>query len=255
MSVNLDTKYNPAFYARFADESSRSALACVPLIMDRLGPRSVVDFGCGIGQWLSVFAAHGVADYLGIDGPHIRKDQLHIEQERFMAHDFTRPLSLGRCFDLALSLEVGEHLERGRAAAFVELLTSAAPAVAFSAAIPGQGGIGHVNEQWPWYWREMFAARGFVQLDPFRQALWRNPNVASYYQQNLFLYVDPAVHQSLIDQIGVPGKYNELTLVRTSILQELTGPGPMTRFLNRIGTRLGKLFSRHQLNRPGKSRS
>jgi hypothetical protein len=33
--------------------------------------------------------------------------------------------------------------------------------VLFSAAIPAQGGTGHVNERWPGYSRALFAARGY----------------------------------------------------------------------------------------------
>jgi SAM-dependent methyltransferase len=236
--------YSPAFYRQFDDETSRSARVCVPLIVDLLHPRCVVDVGCGMGQWLREFAAHGVADYLGIDGPHVQAQQLRIAPECFRAHDLTRPLLLDRRFDVALSLEVAEHLPRSQAAAFVELLTKAAPAVVFSAALPLQGGFGHVNEQWPWYWKQLFAARGYVHLDPFRKAIWRDPGVAVYYQQNLFLYVDPAVHQLLIERVGVPLKNEELTLVRTTILQELLAPGPFKSLMKRIAGRLGRMLGR-----------
>ena len=211
-----------------------------------LRPSSVVDVGCGQGEWLAAFAELGVAEYHGVDGAYVADDQLLIPRERFTRHDLTQPLTLGRRFDVALSLEVGEHLPARAAAEFVRGLIALAPAVVFSAAVPGQGGVHHVNEQWPWYWKELFARYGYVQLDPFRQRLWKNPDVVVYYQHNLFLYVDPAVHCGLIDRVGVPDKYSELTLVRTSILQELTAPGPVTRFWQRIGARLGRLLGRGQ---------
>jgi SAM-dependent methyltransferase len=251
LAGDLQDVYSPAFYKQFDDAVSRSARVCVPLILELLQPRSVVDVGCGIGQWLGEFTARGVEDYLGIDGPHVQAEQLRIPRERFRAHDLSQPLRLERRFELALSLEVAEHLPARQAAGFVDLLTRAAPAVVFSAAVPAQGGFGHVNEQWPWYWKQLFAVRGYVQLDPFRKALWRDPEVACYYQQNLFLYVDPAVHQALIDRVGVPAKNNELTLIRTTILQDLLAPGPLRSLLRRVAARLGRVLGRSQQGNAG----
>jgi SAM-dependent methyltransferase len=248
MIGDLQRLYNPSFYAQFDDESSRAARVCVPLIVELLTPKSVLDIGCGIGQWLVAFAAQGVQDYLGIDGPHIKDNQLRIPTERFRRRDLSQPLRLEQSFDLAVSLEVAEHLPASRAGAFVQLLVSAAPAVVFSAALPRQGGFGHLNEQWPWYWKQLFSRHGYVQLDPFRKTIWRNPEVACYYQQNLLLYVDPIVHRAAIDRVGVPEKNDELTLVRTSILQEITAPGPVMRFAGRVARRVHKLF--HRTNTP-----
>ena len=46
----------------------------------------------------------------------------------------------GRTYDLAICVEYAEHLPEARAASFIGDLTKLAPAIAFSAAIPGQGG-------------------------------------------------------------------------------------------------------------------
>jgi hypothetical protein len=61
--------------------------------------------------------------------------------------------------------------------------------VLFGAAIPGQGGVSHVNEQWPSWWRAKFAARGYEAFDVFRSRAWTTPGVAWWYRQNTFLYV------------------------------------------------------------------
>jgi SAM-dependent methyltransferase len=245
--MNINQLYDRKFYERFDDESSQSAVVIAPLILDLLRPGSLVDVGCGIGQWLEAFAGLGVEDYLGVDGPHVCPEQSRIPSSRFRRHDLSVELpDLGRRFDLALSVEVGEHLGAARAEAFVCFLTGLAPAVVFSAAVPRQGGFGHVNEQWPWYWRELFARRGYIRLDPWRRVLWDHPQVAYYYQQNLFLYVDPAVHQDIVARVGVPDKYRELTLVKTSILQDLSGPGPLGRAYRRVRVGLEALKGRRR---------
>jgi hypothetical protein len=174
------------------------------------------------------FAGIGAGDVLGVDGDHVRRDELKIPAECFRAHDLSRPPDLGRRFDVALCLEVAEHLPAESAAPLVAALAAAAPAVVFSAAVPGQGGVQHVNEQWPWYWQGLFEQRGYRCLDLFRKEIWQNPDVEAYYQQNLFLFVDPGVHGALID--AHPHALDaRLTLVQSYILRGQPRPAPWHR--------------------------
>ncbi|MGQ9763258.1 MAG: class I SAM-dependent methyltransferase, partial [Thermogutta sp.] len=173
------------------DEQARNAADVVlPILLELLPIQSVVDVGCGHGAWLSVASGHGITTVVGIDGPWVNPGELLIPTSRFIACDLTTTfVSCGK-FDLAICLEVAEHLPALRARPLVQYLTSLAPAILFSAAIPGQGGTHHINEQWPEYWESLFNACGYVRLDPIRRHVWMNPQVAWYYQQNLFLYVD-----------------------------------------------------------------
>jgi trans-aconitate methyltransferase len=219
----LITNYDCQFYAQLADEVAASAQVCVPFIRDLLTPASVVDIGCGQGDWLHAFHSGGVDDILGVDGDYVDRASLRIPPTAFKAWDLTRPLELGRRFDLAVSLEVAEHLPESCAEAFVRQLVSLAPAVVFSAAIPGQGGTYHVNEQWFWYWQQLFDQAGYCCLDLLRKTFWRHPGVAAYYQQNMFLFVDPEVHGDLLDAY-VDARGDKLTLVLTSVLRDLATP-------------------------------
>jgi SAM-dependent methyltransferase len=181
--------YTEGFYDDLARTADPSAAGVVPRLLHLASVGSVVDFGCGTGGWLAVFLAHGVADVLGLDGPWVRLDQLRIAPERFRRADLAQPIALGRRFDCALALEVAEHLPPDRADGFVADLLAAAPLILFSAAIPGQGGVEHVNEQWPGWWAERFAAHGARLVDPFRARLWDEERVAWWYRQNLLLAV------------------------------------------------------------------
>jgi SAM-dependent methyltransferase len=180
--------YDAGFYDRQVAGSIASAEVAVPLVMDLVRPASVVDLGCGLGAWLASFASRGVRDVLGLDGDYVDRSRLLISVENFRPQDLTAPVDLDRRFDLAISVEVAEHLPATAADTFVASLTALAPVVLFGAAIPFQGGSEHVNEQWPAYWAERFARHGYRAIDVLREKLWNDDRVRWWYAQNLLLY-------------------------------------------------------------------
>ncbi len=181
--------YSDAFFARQEEGSRSSARITVPLVLRFVQPTSVVDVGCGIGTWLAEFKRQGIGDCVGIDGDYVNRSLLLIEPKEFLPRDLSQPLDIGRQFDLAISLEVAEHLPAAAADTFVASLTRVAPVVLFSAAIPHQGGDGHINEQWPEYWQQHFARHGYVVADCLRERLWNLPDVEQWYAQNILFYV------------------------------------------------------------------
>ena len=178
--------YNAAFFDNLTRVSALSAARIVPLVLSAHPARSVIDVGCGRGAWLAEFAARGSA-IRGIDGAYV--SDLAIPRDAFEARDLLRPLPTGERYDLAVSLEVGEHLPGSRASGFVAELCAMADAVLFSAAIPGQGGTGHVNEQWPAYWADLFARHGYGCLDTVRPKVWSDRSIAWWFAQNTLIYV------------------------------------------------------------------
>ena len=188
-SKSTSSQYTDAYFAMHESGAVRSARAIVPLVIDLIHPRSVVDVGCGTGAWLSVVIDSGVDDVLGVDGAYVDPARLLIPAERFVAHDLETPLELGRRFELALSLEVAEHLPASSGSVHIKSLVDLAPVVLFSAAVPGQGGIGHVNEQWQDYWAGLFAEHNYVPVDAIRPVIWKRQEVEPWYAQNVLLYV------------------------------------------------------------------
>lgn len=183
------SQYSRAFYDDQEGGSRASAEVVVPLILEYCTPRSVVDVGCGVGGWLVEFKRHGVADVLGVDGDYVPADRRRIPKTEFRAADLARPIDLGRRFDLACCLEVGEHLPAASAAGLVGSLVKLSDVVVFSAAVPHQGGTGHVNEQWPAYWAAQFAQHGYQCCDALRPRIWSDPRVDWWYAQNLLFFV------------------------------------------------------------------
>jgi hypothetical protein len=115
-----------------------------------------------------------------------------LPSECFTPMNLTEPIKMDEHFDLALCLEVAEHLPSRTSAQLVRGLTDLAPIALFSAAVPGQGGTGHVNEQWPEYWRNLFKERGFAMLDPIRPLLREDHRVEICYLTSSPLYARPS---------------------------------------------------------------
>ena len=180
--------YSRDFYGWQRSGSYRSASRVVPLVRELLDVKSVCDVGCGIGTWLRCWRENGVEDVLGLDGDYVDREQLMIPAERFQPTDLRQPFRYERHFDLATSLEVAEHLPRDRAEGFVSDLTSLAPVILFSAAVPGQGGTDHINERWQNYWAELFDRNGFATFDVIRPKIWNDSDVEYWYRQNTLLF-------------------------------------------------------------------
>lgn len=183
------TIYDKQFYDTIRSGSYNSAMEIVPIVNELINPKSVIDVGCGTGIWLSVFRRHGIKDIYGVDGDYIDPSCLEINKEDFLAHDLTIPFSIQRTFDLVVSLEVAEHLSIEYSDLFIETLTQLGPAILFSAAIPCQGGLNHLNEQWPEFWIDLFSRKEYRVIDCIRKKVWQNMNVEWWYAQNIFLYV------------------------------------------------------------------
>jgi hypothetical protein len=183
--------YDQAFYAGISESTASSAALVSALLAEHFSVRSAVDIGCGEGVWLAAFKERGAADILGLDGDYVNRDRLAIPKECFRAVDLAQPIQLDRTFDLAICLEVAEHLPAERGPTLVRDLTALSNLVLFSAAIPFQGGTEHINERWQDYWRDLFKAEGHEACDLVRPAFWGDPRLAWYYQQNMILYGKP----------------------------------------------------------------
>jgi len=216
--------YNLDFYQHADKLAYSSAQIIVPSLLSVIPVDSVIDVGCGTGAWLAVFRQQGVDNILGIEGWWVLNypGLLRIPVDKMIiVNDLRDEWNLTARFDLALCLEVAEHLPYGFARDLIERLVSLAPVVLFSAAVPGQEGTCHVNEQWPEFWERLFGEHDYLPVDLLRPRIWQNPAVAWFYQQNMYLYVDerklaalPFLKDFYDRTRGCP-----LTLVHKKILQ------------------------------------
>lgn len=219
--------YDKEFY------NNQSAEIVVPIIINLFSPKSIIDVGCGLGNWLSVFKKHGISDILGVDGEWINGENIEIETGNILIYDLTTPLNLNRKFDLAISLEVAEHIDEKFTDVFIESLTSASDTIVFSAAVPFQGGHNHINLQWQSYWIEKFRLQGYACYDLIRPEIWTNPNVFYWYKQNMLVFskikLNLQKNDKVISNVVHPEFYiekiNELENLKTQITNYKEGLG------------------------------
>lgn len=152
---------------------------------------SAVDLGCGVGVWLrgikEIFDKE--AKVRGYDGEYVERENLVIAEEEFIAWDLKNKITDEGKYDIAISLEVAEHLPKDCADDFVESLVKLSDIVLFSAAIPNQGGTEHTNEQPLSYWINKFNNRNYEFYDFIRPCIWENQEVSFWYKQNTVVFV------------------------------------------------------------------
>ncbi len=174
--------------------TSEGALRCWALAVETLGkPAVLVDVGCGPGHIVEHAAAVGVRAYgADISLPEQRRDTP--QDAHLMRVDLTLPWVAPERGDMVLCLEVAEHLPASAAYTLCATLARActsAGTLLFSAATPGQGGAGHVNEREHEYWTCMLSAHGFEMqhdLTAMLRVMWSDaaPD-AWWYGKNLLV--------------------------------------------------------------------
>jgi cyclopropane fatty-acyl-phospholipid synthase-like methyltransferase len=158
--------YDARFFKNTIEFEAASAAQFVAVVLEYYQPQSVVDIGCGAGVYLREFFQKGIEDLLGIDGSPAASQEFLLSLDKLVIFDLAQTYKFKRKFDLALCLEVAEHLRKEDADTLISTVTAAADDIIFTAAVVGQGprSIGHINEQPHSYWIEKFASRGFFYL-------------------------------------------------------------------------------------------
>jgi SAM-dependent methyltransferase len=188
--------YDEEFYSNRRGRVTSSAEAIMGVVFDLCSIESIIDFGCGTGTWINTAQSFGAKRVLGIEGHWLEEKYLDNPYLEILRYDLSRPINIKETFDLAISLEVAEHLPADRAETFVEDICRTSKKVLFGAAIPNQGGVGHLNEQWQSYWATLFLNLDYKAFDVIRPKIWSNPEIPFWYRQNTVLYI----HQDELDK-------------------------------------------------------
>ena len=185
----INRVYDESFYAETRELKDESFKKAALILSRHLAFRTVLDIGCGTGQLLAELKNNG-KDVLGceISEAAIRGAAPGITV--FQA-DAARPIGLDRHFDLVVCMEVAEHIRAKDSRQLVENCTSCGRQVCFTAAPPGQSGIGHINLQPYSFWIGLFAEKGFVHQEALQKTIrerLRAENVLSWIASNLMIF-------------------------------------------------------------------
>jgi SAM-dependent methyltransferase len=190
----MSYRYDRKFFDYVEGSAGRSARpflnSVVQVAFDGASPMSVLDVGCGTGVWLAEWSRIGVKDVVGVDGDYVPQDTLAIPAGAFRAIDISQPFDLGQQFDFVQCLEVAEHIPGAHSDTLIDNLCRHGDLIMFSAAIPGQGGEFHVNEQSYEHWRTKFAARGYAVFDCARRPVVGLKEIEPWYRFNTFLFAN-----------------------------------------------------------------
>lgn len=152
--------YDDDFYKLNKEEGLKIAEWLPEILIEMFDPKSVVDVGCGTGHLIKAFMDNEII-CLGIEGSDA-SIQNSLCPEAVIQQDLRNPLTIPSFrYDLVISLEVAEHIDPEYSDVYVANLCALGDTIFVSAAVPGQGGEHHVNEQPAQYWVEKFKLQGY----------------------------------------------------------------------------------------------
>jgi len=232
--------------SNFLFQSTASIYNGVQAVLDEIMPyladvQSIMDFGCGMGCWSAVLHKKGFSRFQLIDHPSIPLDKiLFPDKACFLGVDLDKELPAVIKSDLVICTEVLEHFSTKRSLELLDFITDCADLILFSAAIPGQGGVGHMNEQRHAFWHNEFSKRGYKWFDGFKPALVHQKEIPFYLRQNLFFYYKPTASFRFQGKANFTPEDMELVhkniLNRPLTLKELyrNFPSALRRFIKRV---------------------
>jgi SAM-dependent methyltransferase len=104
--------YNTEFYAHRRARTLVAARKILSLVRDITDFKSIADVGCGTGTWLAAAFEGGAEKAVGLEGDWVKPDMLDDPRIEFFPKDLEQRFELPQV-DLAMSLEVAEHVSEG----------------------------------------------------------------------------------------------------------------------------------------------
>ena len=185
----LEEIYGPKFFARRDRLNWRCEIFC-NAVNRVLEPKSVIDVGCAIGDYVLYWKNNLNVPAWGIEGSEAVLP--YIVTEHVFIYDLRFPVPMAHRADLCTCLEVAEHIEPEYADQFISNLVGFSNHILLSAAPPGAGGHYHVNCQDKSYWIRKMAEHKYeynvtiTTMIKFELKPWRHRK--ELYHNNLLFF-------------------------------------------------------------------
>ena len=184
--------YDADFFTEGNTIKVQSAQKVAEILCDNLDFQTVFDIGCGMGLYLAELYKLGKT-CAGCDGS---PDGVRMASEDLLVFlaDATKPILVNRKNDIVICFEVAEHIARRHSRQLVKNCAANGRRIVFTAAPPGQVGVGHINVQPYEFWINLFGEQGFkhdsVLSGRIREQM-ASQGVVSWIAANLMVFNGP----------------------------------------------------------------
>lgn len=192
-NADHDELYDAAYYKRQQRLMADSGRKIAAWIKEHYNPSSVLDVGCGSGAIMDGFCELNIP-VCGLEYSKVAIEMCTsrgLEVHKFDLESDAMPNEI-QPSDLVLSTEVAEHLPEHCADQYIDLCCKFSKGIVLiTAAVPGQGGTDHVNEQPNEYWINKFAQRGWNYDRDMTQKCrtdWQSANVDNDRARNVLIF-------------------------------------------------------------------
>ncbi|XP_052084776.1 uncharacterized protein LOC127721971 [Mytilus californianus] len=158
----------------------------LPALSDLLQGKSVASFGDGTGEYKTKLLGLGkIKSYDSYDGGPFTEEE---SKGNVKYMDLTIPHFGLPVYDWVVSIEVAEHIPKEYEQIFLDnIFRHANEGIILSWAVPGQGGLNHVNNKPIEYVIEVMNKHGF-QRDDTSSKLLQEASTFPHLKRNLYVY-------------------------------------------------------------------
>jgi SAM-dependent methyltransferase len=190
--IALNKMYDRDFHKSIENDEYPQAVRLAEYIASHVPCSTFLDFGCSTGLYLNEIKKR--LPQIESVGYEFAEDAVNAALcPDVVQFDLTEPLQRSKKENtLSLCLEVLEHIDDANWLPVLTNITKLSDVIIFSAAIPGQGGTGHINCRWKIDWIRRFHSLGWVvDLDKSRHMIdyMRNGYHMGWFANNAMVLV------------------------------------------------------------------
>lgn len=212
MENNFDISiYNDEFFEWHLKHAREYSIKTMDWFVGQYKPKSVIDYGCGIGSYLESARNNGVEKIKGYDiGGEYAKKYTPKEVQPFIDYfDCTQEIKEEK-YDCVISFETAEHIEPSGSDTFVSNIVNSVSdngLILFTAAPPEQQGAGHINLQDKEFWIKLFLDKDCVLSEGDTKTIsdeWTLLGAPKYICSSLLVFKKKQVKKTPLLSVLIP---------------------------------------------------